>query len=92
MPKEPRYFVDERVGCIAVRDQKHTDPEYPGLHEDTEGVVWYRHGIGLTRNCPECGHVLFQGWEVKPEHVREAHQECERLNNMESPDAFQEGA
>lgn len=39
-----RFFVDERVGCIAVRDKFRTDPEYRGLHRDTEGVVAYRFG------------------------------------------------
>ncbi len=38
-----RYILDERVGCAAVIDTKHPDydPEYPGLHSDTKGVVLY---------------------------------------------------
>lgn len=44
MDSEPRFFVDSRVGCIAVRDRDKTDPEYQGLHHNTEGVVWYEHG------------------------------------------------
>jgi hypothetical protein len=41
-----RFFIDERVGCIAVRDRKHPqhDPDYPGLHNDTIDVVFYAHG------------------------------------------------
>ena len=39
-----RYFVDERAGCVAVRDRDETEPDYPGLHCDTKGVVFYRHG------------------------------------------------
>lgn len=38
-----RYILDERVGCAAVIDTRHPDydPEYPGLHSDTGGVVLY---------------------------------------------------
>ncbi|CAL9957515.1 hypothetical protein VPHK46_0029 [Vibrio phage K46] len=38
-----RYILDERVGCAAVIDTHHPDydPEYPGLHSDTGGVVLY---------------------------------------------------
>ncbi|AUR90730.1 coil containing protein [Vibrio phage 1.149.O._10N.286.55.A12] len=38
-----RYILDERVGCAAVIDTNHPeyDPDYPGLHSDTGGVVLY---------------------------------------------------
>lgn len=39
-----RYFVDERSGCIAIRDRWNTNPEYQGLHSDTEGVMVFRTG------------------------------------------------
>jgi len=39
-----RYFVDQRVGCIAIRDSFKTDPDYQGLHSDSIGVIHYRHG------------------------------------------------
>ena len=43
---KPRYKLDIRFGCGAVIDMHHKDynPDYPGLHEDTAGVVAYRHG------------------------------------------------
>lgn len=41
-----RFFVDERGGCIAVRDKMH--PKYdltcPGLHETTPDVIFYGNG------------------------------------------------
>ena len=39
----PRYFVDIRGGCGAVRDKWHKsyDEDYPGLHSDTPDVVEY---------------------------------------------------
>jgi len=64
-----RFFIDDRVGCIAVRDRQRTDPEYPGLHWDTDGVVWYQHGVS-GRN----------GWFVPPEMKEAAQKECARLN------------
>ena len=38
------FFVDTRIGCIAIREKSKTDSEYQGLHSDTPGVVWYRGG------------------------------------------------
>jgi len=42
----PRYFVDERAGCAAVRDREHPkyNKDYPGLHHDTPDVIEYKHG------------------------------------------------
>lgn len=42
----PRYFVDIRSGCGAVRDRWHKsyDKDYPGLHHDTPDIIDYRHG------------------------------------------------
>lgn len=41
---QDRFFVDERGGCIAVRDRKNTDPDYQGLHSYARDVVHYVHG------------------------------------------------
>lgn len=38
-----RYFVDQRCGCVAVRDHHNTEQDYPGLHPDTRGVMKYWH-------------------------------------------------
>ena len=75
-----RYFIDERGGCIAVRDRENTDPEYPGLHSDTEGVVQYWDGHKTEKKCSECGHVQFAGWEVSEEAKTAAMELCDRLN------------
>lgn len=54
-----RYFVDDRCGCVAVRDRLNTDPEYQGLHSDTPGVVkfWMKKFREEARVCHHCGHV-----------------------------------
>jgi hypothetical protein len=59
-----RYFVDERGGCIAVRDRTLTDPEYQGLHEDTTGVMWFEMGERVEGRCPTCGHDRGKGWNI----------------------------
>ena len=45
-----RYYIDERVGKIAVRDRTKDPPlvcgiEYPGLSNTTPGVVRLWHGF-----------------------------------------------
>lgn len=67
---QPRYFIDERSGCIAVRDRTLTLPteQCPGLHDYTPGVVWYRHGN-------------WEGaWRIPDAILAEAKAEAERLN------------
>lgn len=69
----PRYFVDERNGCAAVRDRHHPkyDKEYQGLHQDTPDVVVYAHGFqNHEKGC----------WEVKKIDIEYLKLECGRLN------------
>lgn len=70
-----RFFIDERIGCIAVRDRELTEPDYPGLHPDTCGVVKYWHGIQAD------GGV----WALTAASIDEAHRLCELLNAGEVP-------
>lgn len=52
MTKKHRFFVDERLGCIAVRDRQHPkySKDYPGLHFDTVDVICYIHGTRNEKN------------------------------------------
>ncbi len=68
-PDDRPFFVDERAGCIGIRERAKTDPGYQGLHHDTKGVVWYRHG---ERNGSE--------WVVDSRHVDEANRLCAQMN------------
>ena len=74
----PRYFVDIRVGCGAVRDKWHKsyDEDYPGLHDSTLDVVEYRHG--------RSDNGLFQ---MQQEDVTYLNELCTLLNekNNEQP-------
>jgi hypothetical protein len=81
MSDQPRYFVDERTGIVAVRDRTLTDPEYPGLHYDTAGVVWSRMWKRLPQApCPTCHHQPDDAWALDPADVGEAHRVADELN------------
>jgi hypothetical protein len=69
----PRYFIDERAGCAAVRDREHPkyDKDYPGLHQDTPDVSVYAHGFqNHKKGC----------WEVERLEIDYLKLECDRLN------------
>lgn len=74
-----RYFVDERIGCVAIRDRTLTDPEYHGLHPYTDGVVKFWSRKRKADNCPTCGHKRDIGYEHGSESS-EARDLCDRLN------------
>lgn len=67
-----RFFVDERIGCIAIRDTEHPryDADYPGLHHDTCDVVWFR-----------LGYKDDSGWHIHESDRKTAEAELERLQN-----------
>ena len=76
---DKQYFVDERGGCIAVRDRSKTDPGYSGLHADTDGVVRYWHGYLAENVCLACGHNL-PYWALKDGDRESARALCDKLN------------
>lgn len=69
---EPRYFVDIRSGCGAIRDRLYPtyDKTYPGLHQDTQDVIEYIHGY--TENG---------FWVMKEEDLDYLHKKCQELND-----------
>lgn len=76
---EKRYYIDERSGCIAVRDRT-KDGDSPGLHPDTRGVVQFWMGFQETVKCPTCGHQAQGAWTVPPETRGAAEQLAATLN------------
>lgn len=78
-----RYYVDDRSGCVAVRDCTNTDPDYPGLHPDTRGVIRFWMGTKVVDKCETCGHEKVSGWEVTQETLKLAMELCDRLNAKE---------
>lgn len=79
---KPRFYVDERVGCIAVRDRTKTDPDRNGLEPDMPDVVWWGRGIMDVRPCGECGRPREGEWSVSSATKAEAIMECARLNEI----------
>lgn len=69
----PRFFVDRRIGCIAIIDSQHPDfdKEYEGLNVDMPFIVKFQMG-DLSRD----------GWNIKEDVVRKFNSECFSLNNI----------
>jgi len=69
----PRFFVDLRSGCGAVRDRLHPDfdADYQGLHNDTIDVVEYRHGFQNSET---------KSWDMKQEDINFLNERCTSLN------------
>lgn len=70
-----RFYVDKRVGCVAVRDRNATE-EYPtpGLHQDTIGVVAYWSGKRDEKT---------KEWTVDPDQAFMAEKLCVLLNEQD---------
>jgi len=73
--EKARFYVDERVGCIAVRDRTKDHWWNSGLSEDTEGVRGYWTGV---RQEDEKGN--FKQWDVLDSQRKEAAALCDLLN------------
>jgi hypothetical protein len=71
---DERYIVDQRSGCVAVRDTH--DPEWenrlPGLGRDYTGVVAYWSGLHHPSGAAR--------WVLSPFDVQEAERLCKYLN------------
>jgi hypothetical protein len=68
-----RYFVDTRVGCVAVRDRTKVDEYENGLHQYTSGVVLFLMGVADSKN----GHSL------PMETLQTAQKVCDELNSKQ---------
>lgn len=76
-----RYYVDERVGCIAVKDSTLIDPEDSCLEPDSSGVIKFWMGVRKQApSCPTCGHQGDMYWTVKDTDKQDALNLCKQLN------------
>lgn len=73
-----RYYVDLRIGCVAVRDSM-VEEDTPGLYDDLAGVVKYWQG-------ERTDGINGVEWNVPDEIKREAEEFCKQLNESESKD------
>jgi hypothetical protein len=67
----PRFFVDERVGCIAIRDSHHPDfdIEHQGLDSELPCIVKF-----------EMGKLVNNEWVVSDETIEQFKSDCASLN------------
>lgn len=67
----PRFFLDERVGCIAIRDTQHPDydVEHQGLDSELPDVVEF-----------EMGKLINNEWVVPEDVVNSFKERCRLLN------------
>ena len=82
--KEKRFFVDDRCGCVAVRDREKYDPEEPHLDSDVIDVVWFRMKKLIPQRCDKCYQSIQGKWDDE-DSVDEAIRECEKLNSEPQP-------
>ena len=66
-----RFFVDERVGCIAIRDMQHPEfnIEHQGLDAELADVVKF-----------QMGTLINNEWVVSDEITEQFKSECASLN------------
>jgi hypothetical protein len=68
-----RFYVDERVGCLAVRDRNKDDEWSPGLHQDMDGVMAYWSGQYDGEG----------GWRILDWQREKAETLCNELNSKQ---------
>lgn len=69
----PRFFVDERNGCVAIRDRTLNDPDDNGCDADKIDVVKFAMGDKIDTG-------KFITWDIDPKIVQEFRIECALLN------------
>jgi len=71
----PRFFVDERNGCIAIRDRQHPDfdTDHQGLDADLPDVVDFKMGEQIKFS-------KFTTWDLAPEIISDFNFRCASLN------------
>lgn len=70
----PRYIVDERNGCIAIRDTEHPDfNKSEGLNKDMPDVVYFELGTRI-------GTGRFITWDLDPKTIKVFKSRCDYLN------------
>lgn len=79
---EPRYFVDNRLDCVAVRDRtKAVDHREKDLKHDQPDVVQLWSKAPVISTCPTCGyHRVLDGWVDDGPEIPAAEALAKKLN------------
>ena len=79
--KKEQYFIDERSGCMAVRDRTLIGNDRPaGLQRNFPSVVKWWDGVILEKTCPTCSHKSSGGWSITGQSRAEAQEVCRKVN------------
>lgn len=75
-----KYYVDERSGCIAIREFLPDGQEYdcPGLNEESKGVVHFWASANIAKF--ENGY-----WKLDSEFVKKVNKKCAIMNGELAP-------
>jgi hypothetical protein len=71
----PRFFIDERAGCIAIRDREHPkfDKDHKGLEAYLPDVVAFEMGKQVKLG-------KFISWDLEPKIIKAFKNRCDILN------------
>ena len=77
-----RFIVDERNGCISIRDTEH--PEFNnsnGLNQDMPDIVALKTGSQINTG-------KFVTWDLDPEIIKDFNNRCDFLNYGDAEYSF----
>ena len=75
-----RFWVDQRLGCCAVRDHRLEEQGCPFALERVPDLVQYFPGVEVDQQCSKCGQREHY-WTLPQETLLEAQALCDQLNS-----------
>jgi hypothetical protein len=85
----PRFYIEERLGCIAVIDSNKCKYADHDLNENTSGVIWFKTGASHVCECKFCGEKSRTNWIISKKLIEEAveiaDKENEKYENIKNP-------
>lgn len=77
----PRFWVEERAGCIAVVDSEIAKDINRQMDSESKGVIWFKMGEQVPKHyCPTCGKSCGEQWKVSKLLIDKAIKEADKLN------------
>lgn len=74
-----RYVVDERIGCVGIKEIDKVNPDENGLSPDIDGVVFFRMGEKEYQGTDGFNDY---SWKVDQDLLEICHQVCAMLNEL----------
>ena len=77
-----RFYVDERLGCIALRDRTKAS-DSPRLHSDLPDVILFFAAVQVpNKPCPTCKHVEGFQWFIPDGLRKQLQDQADQLNSI----------